>query len=213
METNQSNIKYINSQDLTSCFSKILYHTSKNTSTNIKLSDLCKFFDSHFTEYHIPLYTRKFFKNIKMKNQEIKFDQLFFQQVLKKLQLKLEKEFGKKIIKNISKAFNELTKKQTTESTYCIYPKRNDTKCLNKCVTGNIFCSNHIKSPWALNYNANDSKLAKEFKEKAIKETTKPIRNLTYRVWILPGSNIIVESPDNPKIKGCIDLNGDIKYY
>lgn len=211
MEFNQTNIKYINSQDLTSCFSKILYHASKNIS--IKLSDLCKFFDSHFESYHIPLYTRKFFKNIKIKNQEIKFDHLFFQQVLKKLHLKLEQEFGKKIIKIISKAFNELTKKQIPENIYCIYPKRNDNKCLNKCVSGNNFCSNHIKSPWALNYNANDSELAKQFKEKAITETTKPVRNLTYRVWLLPGSNIIVESPDNPKIKGCIDSNGNIKYY
>lgn len=210
MESNKDT--YINSQNLTSCLSKIIYNISKNMDNSIKIKTLCKIFDSHFQEYHIPLYTRNFFKNIKIENEQIKYDQIFFQQVFKKLYLKLEKEFGKKIIKSISKIFINFSKKQDTNSDYCIYPKKNDTKCPNKCVSGNKFCYNHIKSPWALNYNANESDLAKEFKEKAIKETTKPIRNLTYRVWILPGTHIIVESPSNPKIKGHIDSNGLIKY-
>jgi hypothetical protein len=198
---------YINSLDLTSCFSKILYNISQNTS--VKLSDLCEIFDSHFIKYNIPLYTMDFFKGNKIKNEKIKFDNIFFSNVLKKLHEKLEKEFGKKFIKIVTKSFLDLTKKQTS---YCIYPKRNETKCPNKCTQGSEFCSNHSKSPWALNYNANESELAKKIKEKAINNNVKPIRNLIYRVWIIPGSNIIVESPDNLKIKGYIDLNGNVKY-
>ena len=125
----------------------------------------------------------------------------------------------KKPKKNNKKNKGKVVKTKLASTGQCLYVgtrKPNEGKqCTIKPKDGEEFCGKHANTQQALNYNANDSPIAKNASKKLSQETdqepkNKVVRDTKAKVWLIEGQNLVVKSPKNPTVYAYLTKKGTV---
>ncbi len=117
------------------------------------------------------------------------------------------------------KAKKGAPKTKSASTGQCLYVGtrggNNGKQCEIKPKDGEEFCAKHATTQQALNYNANESPIAKKAGKKLSKESApqkgpKIVRNKDAKVWVVEGEILVVKSPKNPTVYAYLTKKGTV---